>query len=513
MIFAKSPGNASRCGGRSATHHARPFRGVLADDRSVKVLAAWGCVSAMFATTMPSPASALETGEPFQKAISESKFGDFDKMVERRQIRVLIPYSKTSFFLDGDEVHGIAIDALRDFEKEINAKTKDKSKRIFLFVQPTPRGQLLDDLVAGKGDLVLGNLTITPEREKQVAFSDPLLTGVKELVVTPSGTSDFGRIEDLSAKKIMVRRSSSYFASLEAANATLQEKGLVPIEILEADPRLEDEDLLEMVQAELVPATVIDGHKYELWSKVYTDLKAHEAVPLRSEGRIAWAFRKDSPKFAEVVNRFVASSKKGTERGNILYSEYFKSDKWLKKANSAENKARINGLLSLFRKYGEKYDIDPFLIAAIAFQESRFDQKLIMSSGATGIMQMMPSTARDPNVAMPNITNLEVNVHAFAKYFRYMRATYVNQHDISEFDRLMLLLASYNAGPVRLKSLRAKSADPNVWYESVEWAVWKSVGLETVQYVRNVHRYYIAFKEAYDATSQRKKLLEQASGK
>ena len=463
------------------------------------------------------PARAIESGEPLREAASKPLLGDFDAMVQRRQIRVLIPYSKTYFFLDGGKggasMHGIAVDLLRDFEKQLNARITDKSKRIFIFAVPTPRDRLFDDLAAGRGDIVAANLTVTAERQQKVAFADPLLTGVREFVVTPVSTTEITGIEGLSGQSIMVRRSSSYFESLEKANATLAEKGLSPIKIVEADPRLEDEDILEMVQAEMVPATIIDSHKFELWKKVYTNVKAHESVPLRDDGQIAWAFRKDCPKLAEVVNKFVAESRKGTERGNIIYAEYFKSDKWLKRANSSENTSKLKGLLSLFRKYGELYDVDPFLIAAIAFQESRFDQKLVMGTGATGIMQMMPATARDPNVNLPNIDNLEVNVHAFARYFRFMRDRYINQPDVPDLDRLMLMLASYNAGPERIKKLRAKSANPNVWYENVEWAVWKSVGLETVQYVRNVHRYYIVFKDMSDALAARRQLVEDSRSK
>ena len=469
---------------------------------------------AIFLTAISAPfARAIESGEPLRKVTAEATLGDFDMMVERRQIRVLIPYSKTFFFLDGGRLKGVAVELLRDFEKKLNATVRDKSKRIFVFLVPTPRDQLLDDLVAGKGDIAIGNLTVTPERVERVDFTEPLLTGVRELIVTPSGTGDLTKLEDLSGLSVTVRRSSSYFASLERVNETLSAKGLAPVVMKEADPRLEDEDLLEMVQAEMLAATVVDSHKLELWTKVYTNLKVHEGAPLREDGRIAWAIRKNSPRLAEVMNRYVAESKKGTERGNIVYAQYVKSDQWLKKANSPENLSRLAGLLSLFRKYGEMYDIDPFLMAAIAFQESRFDQRLVMRTGATGIMQMMPATARDPNVALPNITNLEVNVHAFAKYFRFMRQRYVNQEGVSEFDRLMLLLASYNAGPERLKKLRANSANPNVWHESVEWAVWKSVGLETVQYVRNVHRYYIAFKDMSEALALRGRLMKEAQWK
>jgi membrane-bound lytic murein transglycosylase MltF len=431
-------------------------------------------------------------------------------MAKSRQIRVLIPYSKTFFFLDGGTMHGVAVELLRDFEKQLNAKVADKSKRIFIFVVPTPRDRLLDDLVSGRGDIAIGNLTITPERKEKIDFADPLLTGVRELIVTPAGAEEISNIDEFSGKSIMVRRSSSYFESIQKLNAQLAAKGLAPITVIEADPRLEDEDILEMVQAEVVSATVVDSHIFGLWKQAYNNIRAHENVPLRNDGQIAWAFRKNSPKLAEVVNRYVAQSRQGTERGNIIYAEYLKSDKWLKKANSAENSSRLQGLMSLFRKYGEMYDIDPFIIAAIAFQESRFDQNLVMKTGARGIMQMMPATARDPNVALPNIENLEENVHAFARYFRFLRERYVNQPNISDFDRLMLLLASYNAGPERIKGLRAKSADPNVWFESVEWAAWKSVGLETVQYVRNVHRYYIVFKNISAGLSARRQVVDHA---
>lgn len=458
-------------------------------------------------------AHAIETGQPFRDATSAPWLGDYDGMVRKRQIRVLIPFSKTFFFLDGGNMHGVAVELLRDFEKQLNAKVADKSKRIFIVAVPPPRDQLFDDLNSGKGDIAIANLTITPARQEKIAFADPLLTGVREFIVTPAGSGDIATIDGLSGKTVLVRRASSYFESIQKVNAELSARNLAPINVSEADPRLEDEDILEMVQAEIVPAMVIDSHTYELWKKVYTNTRAHEAVALRSDGQIAWAFRKESPKLAEVVNRYVAESRKGTERGNIIYAEYVKTDKFLKRANSDENKNRLQGLMSLFRKYGEKYDVDPYLIAAIAFQESRFDQRLVMPSGATGIMQMMAATARDPNINLPNIENLEVNVHAFARYFRFMRERYVNQPEVTDFDRLMLLLASYNAGPERIKGLRAKSANPNVWYENVEWSVWKSVGLETVQYVRNVHRYYIVFKDMQEGLAARRKLVEDARSK
>jgi len=149
-----------------------------------------------------------------------------------------------------------------------------------------------------------------------------------------------------------------------------------------------------------------------------------------------------------------------------------------------------------FQKYGEIYHVDPYLVAAVAFQESHFDPNLVMrGSGATGLLQMMPSTARLPIVGITDLKNPESNIHAFAKYFRHLRDKYVAQPGIDDVDRLMLVLASYNAGPTKIARLRKKASNPNVWFESVEWEVWRVVGAETVDYVRNIFRYYIALHD------------------
>jgi membrane-bound lytic murein transglycosylase MltF len=434
-------------------------------------------------------------GQPLRDQTARVFMGDYEAMVQRRQIRVLIPLSRTFFYYDRGEIHGFAVDMLRAFEKQVNAGITNKSKRVVIYYVPTPRHKLMSELLAGRGDIVVANLTITQERDRHVDFSEPFLTGVKEVVITAKDAAPIASLDDLAGRAIMVRRASSYFESLTKLNADLVARGLKPVVIQEAEPGLEDEDILDMVQAGVIQATVIDDHKGEMWRKVYTDLVSHDAAPLRRDGEIAWAFRPNSPQLAAAVNRFADTSRKGTERGNIAYAQYFKSDKWLKKANSEANIEMLNRLRGLFETYAQRYDLDPFLMAAVAFQESKFNHGTRSHAGAVGIMQMMPSTARDPNVALPNVHDLETNIHGFARYFRFMRNRYVNQPGMTEYDRLMILLASYNAGPNRIRGLRKKAADPNVWDESVEWEVWKTVGYETVQYVRNVHRYYVVFRD------------------
>ena len=441
------------------------------------------------------PAMAVKTAQPLRTNLAQVFTGDFDAIVAKRRLRVLIPFSRIYFHLEKGEMAGLAVGQLRSFEKQINAGIRDRSRRIFVFIVPTPRDRLLSDLVAGRGDIALGNLTVTEERRATVAFSRPLSTGVRELVVTGPKVAEIHDSLDLAGRTITVRHSSSFRESLDRLNTDLLRLGRPPIVIHDADEKLESEDLIEMVQVGLIEATVADSHMLDLWARVFPGIRIHTGAPIRTDGEIAWAFRKNSPLLAEKIDGFVASAKLGTEHGNLLRREFLNSDRWLRPAASEENSQRLKAYWDHFRKYGAMYDVDPHLIAAVAFQESRFDPKLVMRrSGATGLLQMMPSTARLPIVGITDLLDPESNVHAFAKYFRHLRRHYVDQPDVSDLDRLMLVLASYNAGPTRIARLRRKARDPDVWFESVEWSVWSDVGSETVDYVRNVFRYYVTFR-------------------
>lgn len=455
------------------------------------------------------PAAAVKTAQPLRTNLAETFTGDFDAIVEKRRIRVLIPFSRIYFHLEKGEMAGLAVSQLRTFEKQINAGIRDRSRRIFVYIVPTPRDRLLSDLVAGRGDIALGNLTITEERRATVDFSRPFSKGVRELVVTGPRVAEIRDPLDLAGRTITVRHSSSSRENLERLNRELLQLGRPPIVIHDADERLENDDLIEMVQAGLIEATVADSHMLDLWIKVFPDIRIHAAAPILTDGEIAWAFRKNSPLLAAKIDAFVASAKLGTEDGNLLRREYLRSDRWLKPAVSEENARRLKAYWTYFRKYGTMYDVDPYLIAAVAFQESRFDPKLVMRrSGATGLMQMMPSTARLPIVGITDLLDPESNIHAFAKYFRHLRDHYVDQPNIGDVDRLMLVLASYNAGPTRISRLRKVAPDPDVWFECVEWSVWSVVGSETVDYVRNVFRYYITFKNMSEGLGLRAETRE-----
>jgi membrane-bound lytic murein transglycosylase MltF len=434
--------------------------------------------------------------------------GDFDGMVERHLIRALVPYSKTFYFLDGADQRGLEYELLKEFEKYINTELKKGHLKVRLLVIPTKRDRLLPSLLEGLGDIAAGNLTITPERSKQVDFSDAYFKGVNEILVTGPAAPQIKTVQDLSGKEIHARASSSYYASLESLNATFKKAGKKPMKLVLADEYLEDEDLLEMMNANLIPMIIIDSHKGELWAQILTDLAIHPDIKLREGGQIAWAMRKNSPKLRTVINGFMKTYKKGTLMGNILFKRYLKSTKWVRNSLAKEEMQKFKEAVQLFKKYAGIYDFDWLAVAALAYQESGIDQSKRSPTGAIGVMQLLPSTAADPNVGIHNIEKIENNIHAGVKYLRFIIDRYYAKEPIDRLNKRLFAFASYNAGPAKVAKLRKEARkmglDPNVWFRNVEIVAAKRIGRETVQYVSNIYKYYVAYRLIVDKLALKK---------
>jgi membrane-bound lytic murein transglycosylase MltF len=353
-------------------------------------------------------------------------------------------------------------------------------------------------LLNGVGDVAVANLTITTGRQKQVDFSNPLLSGVKELLVTGPTAPPINGIDDLSDKEIHVRRSSSYYESLVQLNKSFKKAGKSQMRLVLADEAFEDEDLLEMVNAGLIPMIVMDSHKAQFWKQIFDNITVHQDIAVRAGGEIAWAFRKNSPKLKGMVNDFVKGHKKGTMLGNILFKRYLQNTKYVKNSLSEKELKKYNSMVQLFKKYAGEYDFNYLMIVAQAYQESGLDHSKRSHAGAVGVMQLLPTTATDPNVNIAQIEQLENNIHAGTKYLRFIVDRYYKDEPMDDVNKLLFAFASYNAGPARIKGLRKKTAamglDPNVWFRNVEIVAAKSIGRETVQYVSNIYKYYITYQ-------------------
>jgi membrane-bound lytic murein transglycosylase MltF len=422
--------------------------------------------------------------------------GDLDGMLKRRMIRVLVPYSKTFFFVDKGTQRGISHDSFITFEDVLNKKLQTKHLRVNVVFVPTARDRLLPALVEGRGDVAAANLTITEERREVVDFSDPVLTGIDEIVVTGPASPSIASSGDLGGKEIFVRQSSSYWESLEALNESLKSQGKPEAVLVPAPEKLEDEDLLEMLNAGLIKLLVVDSHKATFWAKIFPKIVLHPDVAVRTGGSIAWAIRKESPKLKAELDGFVRTHGGKTAFARTVLERYLRSTRYVKEAASDAELRKFKDVIGLFRKYGNQYGMDWMLMAAQGYQESRLDQTARSHVGAIGVMQVMPQTGKDLRVG--DITEIEPNIHAGVKYIRFMVDQFYAKEPMDDLNKGLFAFAAYNCGAGRVSSLRREAEkrglDKNVWFDNVERIAAEKIGRETVTYVSNIYKYYIAYR-------------------
>jgi len=446
--------------------------------------------------------------------------GDLDGMIERRVIRILTVYSKTFYFADKGVQRGGAYDGGRLFVEDLNKKLakekKQKQKRLkvqAVFI-PVNRGELLPALAAGKGDIAMSSIGVTEERLKLVDFSSPVYPNVSELVVSGPASPAVSSVDDLAGKEVFVRRSSAYYESLVALNRRFAEEKKPAVVIKEVPETLEDEDLIEMVNAGLIPFTVSADFLANFWKQVFPKIRVHEGIALLTGGDIAWAIRKGSPQLKAAADDFVARHGKGTAVGNEVLARYLKNAKYVKDAGSEAERKKFLALIQYFQKYGDKYDVDWLLMAAQGYQESQLNQAARSPVGAIGVMQVMPATGKDLGVG--DISEVEANIHAGVKYMRWMIDEYYGQEPMTRLDKALFAFASYNAGAGRISQMRKEAAkrglDPNVWFNNVEYVAAEKIGAETVTYVANIYKYYIAYKLLMEARAEREKAAEKMKG-
>lgn len=481
-----------------------------------------GCVAASLAAALvlALPAAAQEKSQPAatprQLSLELKPWtGDFDPMLERRVIRVLVPYSRTLYFVDKGHERGITAELMRDFERHLNSRyAKQLGKRpLTVVLIPTPRDRLLSGLVEGRGDIAAGNITATEERQKIVDFIAPLdRKPVRELIVTGPASPALATLDDLSGKTVHVRKSTSYYESLAALNQRFAREGKAPVQIVELPPALEDEDTLEMLAAGLVQLVVVDDWLALMWARILPKIKVRQDLVLRAEGHTGWAVRKASPKLVEAVTGFYRVAKKQGLIESRLAS-YHKRIRQISNNTSGAEWKRFQATLRLFEKYGAQYNFDPLMLTAQGFQESRLRQDAKSEVGAIGVMQIMPATGKELDVG--DITQIEPNIHAGAKYMNRLMTRYFPDAHFSEQDRTLFAFASYNAGPGNIAKMRAEAAkrglDPDKWFDNVEIVVARRIGMETTTYVRNIYKYYVAYKLAFDAQQARLEAREQVA--
>jgi membrane-bound lytic murein transglycosylase F len=453
--------------------HQGELQATVADEDMVRETAGYmpGLYGALKLTRKRAIAWALRQGNPklknaidaflyeeaFTGDIAEKAMGDLAAIRERQVLRVLTKNNSATYFMHRGEQKGFEYELVRELADSLGLR---------LQIIVPPRGDLLVPwLMEGRGDLIAAAMTVTPERERQIRFSHPYREETEQ-VVQRAGEPALEGPQDLAGRSVVVRRSSSYRTSLEQ----LQES--VEFTIVDAPEEMETEELIAGVAEGVYDLTVADRSILEIERQYRNDIRA--AFTIGEPGHLAWAVRKDNEHLLFEVNLFLDQHYRGT-LFNVLENRYFGTSRRLLRRVEPDP-ARKTGLSPydhLFKKHGKKQKLDWRLLAAQAYQESRFDPEAESWAGALGVMQVLPETAKELGIT-GDLTDPEVGIDAGARYLRRL----LNQFEedrLAPAVRLRFALGAYNAGRGHVldarRIARSTGRDPDRWFHHVEEAM------------------------------------------
>lgn len=451
----------------------------------------------------PSHGPALADGGPLGEHLSDVYTGSLAEVLERRYLRVITSKNSFDYFIHEGRRGGYQYELVRAFTRHLNRKYVKSRKEVPIQFDllPVADDQLIPMLLAGRGDMIASRMTITPEREEQVLFSIPYRE-VDELVVTHGKTGDHRFLHDLAGRRVAVRRTSSYYASLQALNEQLEAEGKERLHIQTVDEGLGTEAILGLVAKRLFDFTVADSIVAETAVALWPELRILPGLEVRKGGQLAWATTHSAQDLTAEMNAFLPRYRHGSLLGNVAVQKYFEADHSLNARMDDGKPAALSPYDDLIKRHAASHELDWRLMAALAYQESRFDPRARNRSGAVGLFQIKPMTAREPYIDIPNVEgpeNVENNIQAGIKYLAWIKQRYFDGiPEMQDHDRMRMALAAYNAGPRTLINARNRAErmglDPMVWFRNVEVALLAMRKTEPVKYVSEINQREISYR-------------------
>ena len=377
------------------------------------------------------------------------------------ELRALVDNSSTSYFIYKGKPMGYEYELLSEFSKAIGVSLK--------IIPIDNLDQVIDSLNMNKGDVIAANLTVTKKRKEVVEFSSPLIKSKQILVQRKTSRDDTEGLIDspmqLEGKEVYVRKNSSFFKRLE--NLSEEIGGAIIIKPVAGNVTVEE--LIKKVADGEIDYTIADEHVAKINSSYYRNL--YIKTPISLEQEMAWAVRKESPDLLIAMNEWLRNFRK-TVDFRVIYLKYFGNTSLYKSRIKSDFYTSKSGILSpydnIIKVESEKINWDWRLLTSLIYQESQFDNEAVSWAGASGLMQLMPETAKE--YGLDSLTSAKENINTGVRYLKWLDAQFSEK--VSDPDeRQKFILAAYNVGlghvfdAVRLAEKHKKK--PDVWFDNV----------------------------------------------
>jgi membrane-bound lytic murein transglycosylase MltF len=436
--------------------------------------------------------------------------GDLDEMLKERRIRALVVINPIGFFYSNGKPKGMTYETLEQLQAYVNKKLTTGKFDVKITFIPLRPDELGPALAAGIGDVIAQGVVITPGRHRNFAFTTPTKRGVTHIVVTGKELANVRSFDDLIGVNIYANPLTVAYDRLTKINEERAKVGKSLLSVKAADKNLLEDDLVEMVNGGLISATAVMQHRAALWAQVLPNIKLHPQLMVTNDGELAWVVRKNNPSLQKVLDEFIEKHGEGTSFGNVLLRRYLKNTNWVNNSTSAQEMKKFSEYVQYFKKYASQYSFDYLMLMAQGYQDSLLDQGKKSPSGAVGIMQVIPKYASAAPINVPDVSKADKNILAGVRMLNNIVTNYFADPAIDEVNRTLFTFASYNAGPNRIVRLRKQAAkeglNPNKWFGNVELEVARDIGEETVTYVDNIYKYYVAYKLAAERQMERNTL-------
>lgn len=416
------------------------------------------------------------------------------------EIRLLVT-ADLGYFHSDKRIPGSNVsEMIRAFKRHLSIYHPD----ISLKKVQVEREDLLDALMRGEGDVVATTLVITDERRKLIDFTEPYMRNSQQIVITRDEVKSFDPTKDLSGKNVWTKNGTAHFRTLLKINDHYSESNLPPIQIHKLNPGIEDIDLVRLLSASHLDLIILDNHRAKLWLDQFHNLKAHYDSPLTSGSDIAWGIRKDSDNLKMLLDEFIKETRPGRPLNAVINSRSRDSSKLLYRIIETDMSSKAGRYESLFKKYGQYYNIDPALIQAIAFQESSFFPNVIGPNNRVGLLQTPRSDSKQwlwTNIDAKSVDLLDVEENV--KYGSKMLSRIYHYHfcspDIDRSSQIRFTLAAYHLSPRSIQEARLKAQElgynPNIWNHNVAKVIKQNFGNSIPTHVARVVRHYRIYKQ------------------